>query len=78
MLKGKKVTGFTNSEEQAVGLTEVVPYSLEDQLKAKGGDYQKVDDWQVLSVVDGLLVTGQNPGSSEAVANDLLSLLKSV
>ena len=76
LLKGKKVTGFSNSEEQGVGLTDVVPYLLEDELKAQGGNYHKVDDWQVLSIIDGLLVTGQNPGSSEAVAEDLLSLIK--
>ena len=75
LVEGKKVTGFSNSEEQGVGLTEVVPYLLEDELKAKGADYQKVDDWQVLTVTDGLLVTGQNPASSTAVANALLSLL---
>lgn len=76
LVKGKNVTGFSNSEEQGVELTEVVPYLLEDELKAKGGNYQKVDDWQVLSIVDGKLITGQNPGSSEAVAKDLLKLLK--
>ncbi len=75
LVKGKKVTGFSNSEEQAVGLTDVVPYLLEDELKALGGHYQKVDDWHELSVTDGLLITGQNPGSSEAVAKDLLKLL---
>ena len=76
LVKGKKVTGFSNSEEQAVGLTDVVPYLLEDELKALGGHYQKVDDWHELSVTDGLLITGQNPGSSEAVAKDLIALLK--
>lgn len=76
LVKGKKVTGFSNSEEQGVELTDVVPYLLEDELKAKGGNYQKVDDWQVLSIIDGKLITGQNPGSSEAVAKDLLKLLK--
>ena len=75
LVKGKKVTGFSNSEEKAVGLTDVVPYLLEDELKALGGHYQKVDDWHELSVTDGLLITGQNPGSSEAVAKDLLKLL---
>ncbi|TDR18459.1 type 1 glutamine amidotransferase domain-containing protein [Marinicella litoralis] len=76
LVKGKKVTGFSNSEEQGVGLTDVVPYMLEDELKANGAQYQKVDDWQVLSITDGLLVTGQNPGSSEAVAKGLLKLLQ--
>ncbi len=76
LLQGKNVTGFSNSEEQAVGLTDVVPYLLEEELQAQGGIYQKVPDWNVLSVTDGKLVTGQNPASSEAVAKDLLSLLK--
>ena len=61
---GQKVTGFSNSEEAAVELTDVVPYLLEDELVAMGGLYQKVDDWNPLAVVDGLLITGQNPGSS--------------
>tara|TARA_R110002049_G_scaffold153573_3_gene317863 strand:- start:2403 stop:3086 length:684 start_codon:yes stop_codon:yes gene_type:complete len=75
LVKGKNVTGFTNTEEDAVGLTDVVPYLLEDALIASGGKYQKVDDWQPLAVVDGLIITGQNPGSSVAVAE---ALLKSV
>lgn len=75
LVKGKNVTGFSNSEEDAVGLSKVVPYLLEDELKAKGGHYQKVDDWQSLAVVDGLLITGQNPGSSGDVAKALLKLL---
>ena len=77
LVKGKKVTGFSNSEEAAVGLTDVVPYLLEDQLVAMGGTYQKVADWNSLAVVDGLLITGQNPGSSTAVAEALLNVLKS-
>lgn len=76
LVKGKKVTGFSNSEEAAVGLSEIVPYLLEDELKAKGGLYQKVDDWQSLVVQDGLLITGQNPGSSADVAKALLNFLK--
>ena len=73
LLKDKNVTGFSNSEEAAVGLTHVVPYLLEDELKAIGGNYQKVADWQPLAVVDGLIITGQNPDSSEAVAKALLN-----
>jgi len=75
LVKGKHVTGFSNSEEAAVGLTDVVPYLLEDQLVAKGGVYQKVEDWHSLAVVDGLIITGQNPGSSEAVAEALLKAI---
>lgn len=75
MVSGKTVTGFTNSEEDAVGLTDVVPFLVEDMLKANGGDYQKGDDWASFVVVDGKLVTGQNPASSEEAAKKLLSLL---
>ena len=76
LVQGKKVTGFSNSEEAAVGLTEIVPYLLEDQLKAMGGLYEKVDDWNSLVVSDGLIITGQNPGSSAAVAQALVQALK--
>jgi putative intracellular protease/amidase len=72
---GKRVTGFTNTEEQAVGLTQVVPFLVEDMLKEKGGIYSKAADWQPYAVTDGLLVTGQNPASSEAAAGALLGLL---
>ncbi len=75
LVKGKKVTGFSNSEEAAVELTEVVPYLLEDQLVAMGGVYQKADDWNPLAVVDGLLITGQNPASSDAVADALVKAI---
>ena len=75
LVKGKKVTGFSNSEEAGVELTDVVPYLLEDQLVAMGGVYQKVEDWNSLAVVDGLIITGQNPGSSAAVAESLLKAL---
>lgn len=75
LVKGKRVTGFSNSEEAAVGLTEVVPFLLEDQLAALGGLYQHADDWHAKVVVDGLLITGQNPASSEAVADALLEKL---
>jgi len=75
LIKAKKVTGFSNSEEAAVELTDVVPYLLEDQLIAMGGVYQKVEDWNPLAVVDGLIITGQNPGSSTAVAEALVKAL---
>lgn len=75
LVKGKKVTGFSNSEESAVGLTDVVPYLLEDQLVEKGGVYERVDDWGSLAVVDGQLITGQNPASSAAVADELIKAL---
>lgn len=77
LVKGKKVTGFSNSEEAAVGLTDVVPYLVEDQLIALGGAYEKVDDWNPLAVVDGLVITGQNPASSETVAEALLKARQS-
>lgn len=76
LVAGKKVTGFSNSEETAVGLAEIVPYLLEDELRQKGGHYQKTEDWHPLSISDGLLITGQNPASSEAVAKDLLKQLQ--
>jgi len=76
LVKGKKVTGFSNSEEAAVELTNVVPYLVEDQLIALGGVYQKVEDWNSLAVVDGLIITGQNPSSSAAVAEELVKALK--
>ena len=75
LVKGRRVTGFTNGEEEGVGLTDVVPFLLEDELKAKGGKYQKTDDWESLAVVDGRLITGQNPASSEAVADELAKML---
>ena len=71
LVQGKQVTGFSNTEEAAVELTDVVPYLLEDQLVAMGGIYQKVDDWNPLVITDGLLITGQNPASSDAVAEAL-------
>jgi len=75
LVAGKKVTGFTNGEEAAVQLTDVVPFLVEDELKRLGGDYSKKEDWQPYAVVDGKLVTGQNPASSVLVAREVLSLL---
>lgn len=77
LVKGKRVTGFTNSEEQAVGLTNVVPFLVEDELKRLGGLYEKAEDWASFVITDGLLVTGQNPASSEHGAVALLNLLRS-
>jgi putative intracellular protease/amidase len=76
IVKGKKVTGFTNTEEEAVQLTNVVPFLLEDELKNKGGNYSKKADWASYVITDGLLITGQNPASSEEAAHELLKLLK--
>ena len=75
LVSGKRVTGFTNTEEEGVGLTDVVPFLVEDMLIANAGDYAKGDDWASFVVVDGKLVTGQNPASSEAAASKLLELL---
>lgn len=75
LVKGKVVSGFTNSEEAAVGLTDVVPFLLEDELVKRGADFQKVDDWNVFAVRDGLIFTGQNPASSELVAEKMLTYL---
>ena len=75
LVSGRRVTGFTNSEEKAVGLTGVVPFLVEDMLKANGGIYQKGADWASFVVVDGQLVTGQNPASSAEAARELLELL---
>jgi putative intracellular protease/amidase len=77
LVRGKAVTGFTNTEEEAVGLTHVVPFLVEDALKKNGGVYSKADDWQSYVVSDGNLITGQNPASSEAAAKALLDLLES-
>ena len=75
VVKGKAVTGFTNTEEAAVGLTGVVPFLVEDMLKQNGASYSKMEDWQPHVVTDGLLITGQNPASSEPVAKALLEKL---
>lgn len=76
VVQGRSVTGFTNSEEAAVQLTDVVPFLLEDELRNRGGKYSKKEDWAVHVVRDGLLITGQNPASSEEAADQLLALLE--
>lgn len=75
LVKGKKVTGFSNSEEEAVGLTDIVPFLLEDMLAEQGGTYSKGEDWAPYVLEDGLLITGQNPASSEEAAKMLLAKL---
>lgn len=75
LVKGKAVTGFTNSEEEGVGLTEVVPFLLEDTLKKLGAHYSRGEDWAPYVLTDGLLVTGQNPASSRPAAEALLKLV---
>lgn len=76
LVQGKKVTGFSNSEEEAVQLTNVVPFLVEDELVKLGGHYSKGEDWSSHVVKDGKLITGQNPGSSEETAKELLALLE--
>ncbi|MBW1298671.1 type 1 glutamine amidotransferase domain-containing protein [Aquimarina litoralis] len=76
LVKGKKVTGFSNSEEAAVQLTDIVPFLVEDMLNNNGGIYSKGDDWSPYALEDGLLITGQNPASSELVAEKLLHQLQ--
>jgi putative intracellular protease/amidase len=78
LVKGKRVTGFTNTEEEEMGLTTVVPFLLEDRLKERGGIYSKAANWVPYVQVDGSLVTGQNPASSGPAAAELLKLLRSV
>ena len=75
LVKGKRVTGFTNEEEEDVHLTKVVPFLVEDELKRLGAVFEKVPNWQPHSIVDGRLVTGQNPASSTSAAQALLDLL---
>jgi putative intracellular protease/amidase len=72
LVQGKSVTGFSNTEEEAVGLTFVVPFRVEDELKKNGGNYSKASDWTSYTVTDGNLITGQNPASSAAVAQAVL------
>jgi putative intracellular protease/amidase len=76
LVKGKNVTGFTNTEEEAVGLTQIVPFLVEDMLKEHGGQFSRAADWQPHVVVDGLVITGQNPASSEPAAQALLAKLR--
>lgn len=73
LVEGKRVTGFSNSEESGVGLTDVVPFLAEDELKALGGDYSKGNDWESYVLTDGVLITGQNPASSADTAEALLA-----
>src|SRR5262249_27720136 len=75
LVRGKRVTGFTNGEEEAVHLTKVVPFLVEDELKRLGGLYEKAANWAPFVVTDGRLVTGQNPASSGPGAKALLKLL---
>ncbi|RUO27164.1 type 1 glutamine amidotransferase domain-containing protein [Aliidiomarina minuta] len=75
LVSGRAVAGFTNSEEEAVELTKIVPFLLEDELKAKGGRYESGPDWEPFILQDGLLITGQNPASSEPAAKALLQVL---
>ncbi|RZK19467.1 MAG: type 1 glutamine amidotransferase domain-containing protein [Pedobacter sp.] len=76
LVKGKQVTGFANTEEEGVKLTDIVPYLVEDELKKLGGIYSKTDDWGSYVLQDGQLITGQNPGSSVAVAEKLIQWLE--
>lgn len=78
VVKGKAVTGFTNTEEQAAGLTAVVPFLVEDMLRKNGANYSKGADWMPHVVTDGLLITGQNPASSEGAARALRTTLASI
>ncbi len=75
LVKGKKVTGFTNTEEAAVQLTDIVPFLVEEMLQANGGVYSRTEDWKPYAVQDGTLITGQNPASSELVAEKLFEML---
>ena len=76
LVKGKTVTGFTNTEEEAVQLTDIVPFLVEDMLKENGGNYEKGDDWAEYVVTDGTLITGQNPASSKKAAEKLVEMLR--
>jgi putative intracellular protease/amidase len=76
LIKGRSVTGFSNTEEDAVQLSEVVPFLLEDELKAKGANYSKADDWHPYAITDGNLITGQNPASSALVAKAVIEKIK--
>ena len=76
LVKGKKIAGFTNSEEEAVQLTNIVPFLLEDELIKQGADYQKSDDWSSFVIEDGNIISGQNPASSSEAANRLIQRLR--
>ena len=76
LVKGKRVSGFTNEEEEAVQLTHVVPFLVEDELKKLGAHFEKVENWKSFSIIDGQLITGQNPASSHAVAVNLINVLQ--
>ena len=76
LVKGRRVTGFTNTEEEAVQLTKIVPFLVEDMLREHGGIYSKGTDWQSYVVTDGKLITGQNPASSAEAARAVLAQLK--
>lgn len=76
LIAGKTVTGFTNTEEAAVGLEKVLPFLTEETLVKKGANYVKSDDWAEFAVADGRLVTGQNPASGAAVAKKVIKLLE--
>lgn len=78
IVKGKRVTGFTNGEEEEVQLTKVVPFLVEDELKRLGGLYEKKANWESFAITDGILITGQNPASSTAGAHALIKVLTSV
>ena len=75
LINGKRVNGFTNEEEHAMGLTEVVPFSLEDELKARGARFEKSDQWAEFAITDGRLITGQNPQSATKVGQELAKVL---
>jgi putative intracellular protease/amidase len=75
LVKGKHVSGFTNGEEEEMKLTKVVPFLVEDELMRLGAIFEKVRDWQPFSIVDGRLITGQNPASSTITAQNLLKVL---
>jgi len=77
LVRGRQVTGFTNTEEAAVELTDIVPFLVEDELKANGAVFQRIEDWAPYAIADGLLITGQNPASSAAAAQVLLQQLAS-
>ncbi|CAL8471608.1 g11150 [Coccomyxa elongata] len=76
LVKGKKVTGFSNSEEKSIGMDKVVPFLLEDKLKELGAKYEKGKDWSPVVVKDGKLITGQNPQSSPPLAEEVAAALE--